>query len=143
LSTADDLCVAFHIAVSGSKINWRSAESVLERYLFLLNEDYCYRDGTGVLVKYVWSENVWKSIWFKVDIVTLLKGGDCWRVSKSLDLLAEIVCDDYDHRLKVTAEFFNSLASIFLQLPPFSVEEELKWAFFIAKNNEKTVDPGI
>jgi hypothetical protein len=41
LSTADDVSVALHIAVSGPKINWYSAELVLERFLFLWNEEPC------------------------------------------------------------------------------------------------------
>jgi hypothetical protein len=35
LSTADDIAVAFHIAVNSPVIDWPLAEMVLERYLFL------------------------------------------------------------------------------------------------------------
>jgi hypothetical protein len=56
---------------------------------------------------------------FDSNIARLLRGGDCWRVSKSLELIQNIVGDDYDDFLSNanSAEIFDSLASIILQSP--------------------------
>jgi hypothetical protein len=43
LSTADDISTAFHIAVNDPEIDWSFAEALLERYLFLFQEDLIIR----------------------------------------------------------------------------------------------------
>jgi hypothetical protein len=141
LSTADDISVAFHIAVNGPVIDWPFAETVLERYSFLgtevldLSENMFVDSGFGYIV--------WYSNNFERNIASLLRGGDCWRVRKSIKLILKMVGDKCD--LPVSAEIFDSLASVILQSIRSSVEDgdKTKWAYLIAKNQEIAVDHGI
>lgn len=73
----------------------------------------------------------------------LFKGGDRWRIKKSLELLLKMVGDK--SCLSVGKEFFEALASIILQ-PMRSLQEndeERKWIYLIADNQERTIDHGI
>jgi hypothetical protein len=151
LSTDNEISLAFLIAVKGPKIDWAFAESILERYLFLATENLDTYDDSDLDIDkdadsfdsnfcgYVWNDND-----FDGNIVTLLNGGDCWRVSKSLELLADIANDESD--LTVGIELFDALASIILQplaeLSDFE-GEETNWVYLIHKNQVKTIDHGI
>jgi hypothetical protein len=140
LSTADDVSVAFHIAVNGPVIDWSFAEIVLERYLFLKIEDYSgfHEIGVNGFVETVWHNNDFES-----NMIKLLEGGDCWRVRKSLESLSEIV-GNASNNLSVSSEMFKSLVSILLQPIRSSAEGEmLEWVYLIAKNQTKAVDHGI
>jgi hypothetical protein len=47
LSTADDISVAFHIAINPRQIDWPLAEAVLERFSFLWTEELATVDYNG------------------------------------------------------------------------------------------------
>jgi hypothetical protein len=141
LTTPDAISGVFHIAVNGSTIDWPLAEAVLERFLDLWTEeieyDYYQIEQKGRFGKFVWRNNNFCS-----NVAQLLRGGDCWRVRKSLELITSIVWDACD--FTGNAEMFNSLASIILQPRPFyEVDTELKWIFLIEKNQEKPMNNDI
>lgn len=75
-------------------------------------------------------------------MVKFLDGGDCWRLRKSLKLIMALVdpgISYYD--FKVSVEIFNSLASIILQPTRLLLrDDEIKWIYLIAKNQEKEID---
>jgi hypothetical protein len=133
LSTADDISVAFHIAVNGPVIDWPFAENVLERCLLLGAEELdanerCLSLGIEEFLHFSFGEEIWCCNYFENNITRLQRGGDCWRVRKSLELLLVMVEDQY--KLSVSVETFNSLASILLQPLRSSLEdEEMVWAF--------------
>jgi hypothetical protein len=139
LSTADDISTAFHIAVNGPEttlscpdIGWSFAEAVLERFSFLWTKEL---ETVGDNVnKSTFGKAVWQNN-FGSNMVKLLNGGDCWRLRKSLELLVEMVGDACD--LPVSVEIFESLAPILLQ-----PDEDVEWAYLIAKNQKIAVDHG-
>jgi hypothetical protein len=100
LSTADDVSAAFHIAVNGSEIDWPFAEAVLREFAFIRNKDVMDNRGRGREVK------VWRNNDFECNIIKLLRGGDCWRVRKSLQLIRSIFCDAFSSEVMVTTDFF-------------------------------------
>jgi hypothetical protein len=131
LSTADDVSVAFHIAVNRPNIDWHLAEVVLDRFSIL-----CTKELT---IDRSFCQTVWNINNFENNMVKLLKGGDCWRLKKSLKLIQNIVVSAHD--LTVSASFFDSLASVIWDLRfPADVEEERKWAYLIAKNQDTLTD---
>jgi hypothetical protein len=141
LSTADDISTAFHIAVNGPEttlscpdIGWSFAEAVLERFSFLWTKEL-EKVGNDV-TKSTFGKAVWRTNNFDSNMVKLLNGGDCWRLRKSLELLVKMVGDPCD--LPVSVEIFESLASILLQ-----PDEDVEWAYLIAKNQKIAVDHGV
>jgi hypothetical protein len=140
LSTADDISVAFHIAVNGPIIDWPFAEIVLERFVFLRTEEFAMSENMVVVSGIV--DTVWISNDFESNIIKLLEGGDCWRMRKSLESLSKIVGNASD--LSVSTEMFKSLVSILLQPIRSSAEDDmLEWVYLIAKNQTKAIDHGI
>jgi hypothetical protein len=137
LSTANDVSVAFHIAVNNSEIDWPFAEFVLERFSFLWTKEKAMIHNK--VEDSVFRQDVWYNNNFDDNMVKLLQEGDCWRVRKSLNLIDEIV-DDADD-LTVSVDIFNSLACILLQ-PMQSPEEyeERKWVHLIVKNQDKPIN---
>jgi hypothetical protein len=151
LSTADDITVALHIAVNGPNIDWQCAETVLERLSILWTERLAKEDNTlhsfakifcnnASFRQYLWLDNCFDS-----NLVRLFEGGDCWRVRKSLELIHKFVDDAWD--MAVSSKTFDALASIILQkMQSFEVQyfnEEWKWAYLIAKNQDCQVDDDI
>jgi hypothetical protein len=142
LSTADDVSVAFNIAVNGSEIDWPLAEMVLERYVFLWTEEVVIVDdivvGDNDFLITVWENNDFES-----NIVKLLKGGDCWRVRKSLDLIFGMVWPD-KYTMSLSMEIFDSLAFIILEPTESSPQiGENSSIFLIAKNQKRAIDNDI
>jgi hypothetical protein len=136
LSTPDDLSVAFYIAVNGPDIDWPRAEAVLERFLFIWTEQ-----GERMIDSFI-RQNVWDHNNFESNIIKLIKGGDCWRVRKSLKLIQNVVVDCTD--LGVNVEVFDSLASMLLHPLRSSAEDaELKWVYLITKNQDSAIDSDI
>jgi hypothetical protein len=144
LSTADDISVAFDIAVDNpqNKVNWPLAEMVLERFSFLWAEELSTVDF--VIENSVFGKEVWKANRFYSNMVELLEGADRWRVRKSLEILSKLVDMDGDCDLSLSNGFFESLASIILQPEQaIFVDKERVWIHLIAKNQNKTIDQGI
>jgi hypothetical protein len=151
LSSDDDISLAFLIAVKGPTIDWAFAKLILKRYLFLATENFDTNDDSdldtnedGDSFDSNFCGHIWNDNHFDSYVVTLLNGGDCWRVSKSLELLADIASDESD--LTVGIELFDALASIILQpLTELSdlEDEEMKWVYLIHKNQANTIDHGI
>jgi hypothetical protein len=147
ISTADDVSIGFHHAVnSGPHIDWSFAELVLERYSVLLTEELEMVDN--VIINSVFVKLVWMNDIFESNLVNLLKGGDSWRVRKSLKLILQIVGDwrDYDslRDLTVSVNFFDSLAFITLQSKKSSQDdEEMKLVHLIRKKQKNTIPLGI
>jgi hypothetical protein len=141
LSTSDDISVAFHIAVNGPEIDWPFAEMVLERFSILWIEELRTVDNDE---DSVFRQNVWCDNNFDSNMVRLLQGGNCWRVSKSLELILKIVDDEMGSDILISAELFDALASIIL-IPVRAdlLNEELQWAYLIAKNQKTAVDHGV
>jgi hypothetical protein len=112
---------------------------VLGRFLIFWTVELGTVDGNAE--ETVFRENIWKFNDFDSNMVILLQGGNCWRVSKSLELMLKLV-DGSD--LEISAELFDALASIVLH-PVLAdlLNEELQWAYLIAKNQEKAIDNGI
>lgn len=136
LSTADDVSVAFHIAMNSPKIDWPFAEFVLERFSLLWTEEKAMIHNK--VEDSAFRQNVWYNNDFDDNMVKLLQEGDCWKVRKSLELLDEIVEDADD--LTVSVEIFDSLALILLQPMQSSEEyEERKWVYLIMKNQDKPI----
>jgi hypothetical protein len=129
LSTANDIAVAFHIAVNGPLIDWPLAETVLERYSFLGTKGLNVNEN--MFVDSAFGEDVWNYNNFECNVAILLQGEDYWRVRKSVELLMKMVGNKCN--LLVSVEIFSSLASILLQEDQVE-EEELKWVYLIAKN---------
>lgn len=74
-------------------------------------------------------------------IVKLLRGGDCWRVRKSLDLIFGMVWPDYQYTMSLSVEIFDSLASIIVEPTELSLQiEENTSKFLIAKNQKRAID---
>jgi hypothetical protein len=140
LSTADDVSVAFHVAVNGPEIDWPLAETVLERFLFLWTEELATVDS--IIEDSIFRQNVWCKNNFDSNIARLLQEGDCWRVRKSLELIQNIV-GNADHII-ISSEIFDSLASILLQ-PLRSVKEDeaRTLVYLIAKSQNRSIDLGI
>jgi hypothetical protein len=139
LSNAGDISGVFHIAVNGPVIDWPLAEAVLEIFLDLWIEELegQHEQNQGLFGKYVWRNNDFCS-----NLAKLLRGGDCWKVRKSLELIRNTVWDACD--FTGNAEMFNSLASIILQPRQFSeVDNEMRWVFLIEKNQEKPINKDI
>jgi hypothetical protein len=121
--------------VNGPEIDWPFAEMVLERFLFLWNEEKAIADSE-------FRQAVWYGNNFDSNIVILLRGGDCWRVRKSLELIQKIV--EGAHNITVYGDFFDSLASILLQPIRSSKEdEERKLVYLIATNQDRSLDFGV
>jgi hypothetical protein len=140
LSTADDIAVAFHIAVNSPVIDWPLAEMVLERYLFLGTKGLDVNEN--IFVDNVIGVEVWNNDFFLNNLTRLLQGRDCWRVRKSVELLLKMVGNNCN--LYVSYQVSNSLTSILLQpLRSLEDEEETKWAYLIAKNQDIVVDHGV
>jgi hypothetical protein len=77
-------------------------------------------------------------------MIKLLRGGDCWRVRKSLQLIRAIFCDNINSDFMVTTDFFDALASKLSQPIRSSHEdEETNWVYLIVKNQDKAIDHGI
>jgi hypothetical protein len=142
LLTSDDISAGFHIALNCPEIDWPFAEAVLERFLFLWStEEPCTYGG---FLRIVWS---WVND-FDLIIAKLLRGGDCWRVRKSLGLIQKIIglhnntfirksIHDFD-------EMFDSLASILLQpIESSNEKEKRRLVYLIVKNQETSIDFGI
>jgi hypothetical protein len=146
LSTDDDISLASLIAVNGPTIDWSFAEAILKRYLFLGTENLDTNDDSDIDTDEDFDADFCGHVWngndFDSSVATLLNGGDCWRVRKSLELLVAIVDDQSD--LTTCIELFEALAFIILKRQLSSLEdEELKWAYLIANNQAKTIDHGI
>jgi hypothetical protein len=145
LSTADDISVAFGIAVDNpyiARIDWPLAEMVLERFLFLWTAELVTVDL--MTVDSVFGNKVWEANEFYGNMVELLKGGDRWRVQKSLEVLSKLVDKDGDYSLSLGNEFFESLASIVLQPEQaIFIDKERVWIHLIAKNQNKPIDQDI
>jgi hypothetical protein len=128
LSTADDISVAFHIALNGLEIDWPLAEMVLERFSSLST----------------WSSfgrNVWTGNNFDSNMIKLIKKGDCWRLRKSLKFIKDIVYYDFSIG---SVEFYDSLASLLMKPTiSFQEDEEMEWASFIVRKQDKAIDLGI
>lgn len=142
LSTADDISSAFHMAVNCPVINWALAETILERYLFLWTEELATVDN--VINKSVLRNTTWLMNGFDTNMVKLMGGGDCWRLRKPLEVLSKLIDNDRDCDIVVSAEFFDSLASIISHPMRSSLDdEEMKWAYLITSNQDKVIDHGI
>lgn len=123
-STANDISVAFHLAVNSTNINWPLAEMVLETF-FSIGNSFTGQD--------VWGKNN-----FIGNVAKLLHGINCWQVRKSLGLITNLIKRSSD--IAVGPEMFDALASILVALPD---DEEMKWAYLIAKNQGWNIDRGI
>lgn len=131
LSTADDVSVAFHIAVNRPNIDWNLAEVVLDRFSILCTEE--------LMIDRSFCQTVWNINNFEINLVKLLKGGDCWRLRRSFKLIQNIVVSAHD--LTVSASFFDSMASVIWDLRfPGCVEEEQNWDYLFAKNQDTLTD---
>jgi hypothetical protein len=147
LSTADDISVAFHLAVNGPEINWPFAEEVLQIFVSHSIERFVseFEINDTDLEFYIFKESVWKDNEFDDNMVKLLNGGDCWRLRKSLKLLSALVDPEIGNcDFKVSIEIFNSLASVILHPTRSSLkDDEIKWVHLISKNQEKAIDQDI
>jgi hypothetical protein len=139
LSTADDISTAIRIAVCSPGIDWPFAEVVLQRFSFLWTEEQATLTNNTIKP---FRNAVWHSHNFLGDITEILRGGDCWRVRKSLEMIQNIVRDAPLNGY--SADIFDSLASIILQ-PPISLLEDaqMKWIYLIARNQKKTIGNDI
>jgi hypothetical protein len=70
---------------------------MLKRFLILLTEEHVQDVD--------FCQKVWNSNNFDSNMVKLLKGGDCWRIKKSLELIQNIVDNDLAYDLTVNVNF--------------------------------------
>jgi hypothetical protein len=142
LSTPDDMSVAFHMAVSSPEIDWSFAEGILEIFSFLWTELLAAVDNDIECINF--GEAVWYNNNFDSNLAKLSRGGDCRRVRKSLVFITHMINGESDCILIVSAEMFDSLASIILQ-PMLSSQEdnERKLVYLIAKNQDMAIDGSI
>lgn len=146
LFTAEDISVAFNLAINGTGMNWTLAEEILERFPLVRESmwDGCDEDGgdddeihegVNFFLGYVWLKNDFDRNVLKV--VNLLKGVDSWRANKFLGLIFDTILDQNYVYIEISVEIFDSLASLLL------TKDERNWPYLISKNNGWKIDNGL